>query len=45
MSIYQVAGGIAFILFGLSTLFSLGIPSWVMGVAFVVAGIALIWGK
>lgn len=45
MSIFQIAGGIAFILFGASMLFTIGIPAWVIGIAFVVAGVALLAGK
>ncbi len=45
MSIYQIAGGIAFILIAINSFGFTQIPLWATGLACLVAGIALLAGK
>ncbi len=44
MTIYQITGGAFFILAGLAAL-GMGIPSLIIGIVGIIAGIALLAGK
>ncbi len=43
--VYRIFGGIFLLLYGLMALIGLGIPEWFVGLAALIAGVALLAGR